>query len=184
MLDRAALCAAFEAGHPPPLSFFYGHQPAKDGRITAACLSQWWGQPFTVEGEVFPTAEHWMMAGKARLFGDEQARAQILAAPTPGKAKAIGRKARGFVEEQWRASRSRIVVEGNVAKFGQHEGLRRFLLGTGEAILVEASPSDRIWGIGLAATDPRAADPRQWLGETLLGFALVEARAILRAQGA
>ena len=189
MLDRAVLCAAWEAGRPIPLYFFYGHRPAKDGRVTASCLSQWWEQPFRGrqdggqdggQEETFPTAEHWMMAGKARLFGDEEIRAQILAAPTPGRAKALGRKVRGFTEEGWRANRSRIVTEGNVAKFGAHPDLRRFLLGTGDAILVEASPSDRIWGIGLAADDPRAADPRQWRGENLLGFALVEARAILR----
>jgi ribA/ribD-fused uncharacterized protein len=73
-------------------------------------------------------------------------------------------------------------VAGNVAKFGQHDDLRAFLLGTGSRVLVEASPGDRIWGIGLTEADPRAADPRSWRGLNLLGFALMEARAQLRDQ--
>lgn len=182
-MDLASLRALADTGRPLEFFFFYGCAPAKDGSITASCLSQWWQQPFASgrgDGEVFPTAEHWMMAGKARLFGDEEVRAQILAAPTPGKAKALGRKVRGFTDEAWYAHRSRIVAEGNIAKFGQHPALRAFLLGTGDKVLVEASPSDRIWGIGLSAADPRAADPRQWQGQNLLGFALMEARAALR----
>ena len=50
--------------------FFWGHQPSKDGTITKSCLSQWYAAPFVVDGLVYPTAEHWMMAEKARLFGD------------------------------------------------------------------------------------------------------------------
>jgi hypothetical protein len=73
------------------------------------------------------------------------------------------------------------VVEGNVAKFGQHAGLRGFLLGTGDRVLVEASPRDRIWGIGLGASDELAADPGNWRGLNLLGFALMEVRRQLLA---
>jgi ribA/ribD-fused uncharacterized protein len=69
-----------------------------------------------------------------------------------------------------------IVVDANTAKFGQNPPLRDFLLGTGERVIVEASPTDRIWGIGLAASDERAADPAQWRGLNLLGFALMQAR--------
>jgi ribA/ribD-fused uncharacterized protein len=64
----------------------------------------------------------------------------------------------------------------------QHPDLREFLLGTGDRVLVEASPQDRIWGIGLAADDERASVPEQWLGLNLLGFALMEVRHRLRAQ--
>ena len=77
-----------------------------------------------------------------------------------------------------------LVVTGNMAKFGQHRDLREFLVGTGDRVLVEASPQDRIWGIGLAADDERAASPRQWLGLNLLGFALMEVRHRLKNQGA
>lgn len=74
--------------------FFWGHQVPRDGSITKGCLSQWYPAPFTVEGLVCPTAEHWMMAEKARLFGDLEMADQILAAPEPKQAKALGRRVR------------------------------------------------------------------------------------------
>ena len=73
-----------------------------------------------------------------------------------------------------------IVVEGSVHKFAAHDDLRAFLLNTGERVLVEASPVDRVWGIGLAAGDEGANDPERWRGPNLLGFALMEARRRLR----
>jgi ribA/ribD-fused uncharacterized protein len=92
------------------------------------------------------------------------------------------RQVRGFCEQVWTQRRVELVVTGNLAKFGQHRDLREFLLGTGDRVLVEASPQDRIWGIGLAANDERATVPEQWLGLNLLGFALMEVRHRLRAQ--
>lgn len=68
-----------------------------------------------------------------------------------------------------------------MAKFGQHRRLRDFLVGTGSRVLVEASPRDRVWGIGLAADDGRAGSPERWPGLNLLGFALMEVRRQLRA---
>jgi ribA/ribD-fused uncharacterized protein len=110
------------------------------------------------------------------LFGDEHAAARIRATTDPAKAKALGREVQGFDEQRWTAERFRIVVTGNLAKFGQHPDLREYLRSTGDKVLVEASPEDRVWGIGLAATDARAADPRTWRGQNLLGFALMEVR--------
>jgi ribA/ribD-fused uncharacterized protein len=72
---------------------------------------------------------------------------------------------------------------GNLAKFAQHPDLAGFLLGTRERVLVEASPVDRVWGIGLAAGDERAGSPREWRGLNLLGFALMAAREALAARG-
>lgn len=160
---------------------FWGHRPLPDGRIGASCLSQWWPSPFTVDGVRYATAEHWMMAGKARLFGDPEAEARALAARTPAEAKKHGRLVRGFDEEVWRRERFRLVTEGSTHKFAADPALRAFLLNTGERVLVEASPVDRIWGIGLAADDERAQDPARWRGLNLLGFALMEARERLRA---
>ncbi len=132
-----------------------------------------------VGGETYATAEHWMMAGKARMFGDERIVPRILKARTPAEAKSLGRQVQGFDEERWVAGRFELVVAGSVAKFGQDAALLAYLLGTSRRVLVEASPLDRIWGIGLAADDENAVRPAQWRGLNLLGFALMEARARL-----
>jgi ribA/ribD-fused uncharacterized protein len=121
-----------------------------------------------------------MMAEKARLFGDQAAAALILAAGGPAAAKTIGRQVRGFSDERWAAARFDIVVRGNVAKFGADQSLRAYLLSTGDDVLVEASPTDRVWGIGVRDQDDRARQPDRWPGLNLLGFALVEARRQLR----
>ncbi|PWI11141.1 DUF1768 domain-containing protein [Streptomyces sp. NWU339] len=178
--SRETLVEALRAGRRVKYLYFWGHRPLPDGRIGASCLSQWWPSPFTVDGVTYATAEHWMMAAKARLFADPEGERRVLAAGHPSQAKEAGRLVRGFDEEMWRRERFRVVVEGSVHKFAAHPDLRAFLLGTGDRILVEASPVDRVWGIGLAATDERAADPEQWCGPNLLGFALVRARARLR----
>jgi ribA/ribD-fused uncharacterized protein len=159
---------------------FWGHQPRRDGIPDQSCLSQWWPAPFIVGGTAYASAEHWMMANKARIFDDEETRAMILAARTPAEAKKLGRLVRGFDELTWAAARFEIVVEGSVAKFGQHPELLTYLLGTSKRVLVEASPRDRIWGIGLASTDEAATDPERWRGLNLLGFALMEARSRLQ----
>jgi ribA/ribD-fused uncharacterized protein len=176
----AELTEAIDRGEQVKFLFFWGHKPQPDGSLGRGCLSQWWPAPFSVDGVVFATAEHYMMWRKAMLFGDEQIAAQILAAPHPSQAKALGRQARGFDDAAWAAHRFEIVVAGSVAKFGQDPGLRDFLLATGDRVLVEASPRDRVWGIGLGAANERAEDPRQWRGLNLLGFALMRARETLR----
>ncbi|MGI8333751.1 NADAR family protein [Actinomadura scrupuli] len=178
-VEEARACE--ERGERLKYVFFWGHQAARPGRIDKSCLSQWSEHPFTVEGVTYRTAEHWMMAGKARLFGDEEVLARIVAAPHPKAAKDLGRRVRGYDEETWAAHRSDIVTAGNVAKFGQDPALKEYLLGTGGRVLVEASPLDRIWGIGLPADDERAVRPSQWRGLNLLGFALMRARADLSA---
>ncbi|WP_434403376.1 NADAR family protein [Streptomyces sp. NBC_01353] len=159
---------------------FWGHRPRPDGQLSASCLSQWWASPFEVDGVRYATAEHWMMAAKARLFGDPEAERAALSSRTPAEAKKAGRLVRGFDETVWQRERFGIVVEGSVHKFASDDALRAFLLGTGGRVLVEASPLDRVWGIGLAADDPRAMDPARWQGLNLLGFALMEARERLR----
>ncbi|MFE9775721.1 NADAR family protein [Streptomyces sp. NPDC005931] len=178
--SREALVEALRSGAKVRYLHFWGHRPLPDGRIGASCLSQWWPAPFTVDGVRYATAEHWMMAAKARLFEDAEAEREVLAADHPSRAKKAGRLVRGFDEATWRRERFGIVVEGSVHKFAADDGLRSFLLGTGERVLVEASPVDRIWGIGLAADDRAATDPERWRGPNLLGFALMEARRRLR----
>ncbi|MGW4216070.1 NADAR family protein [Streptomyces bacillaris] len=160
---------------------FWGHRPRPDGRLGAGCLSQWWPSPFTVDGVAYASAEHWMMAGKARLFGDAEAERAAVSATSPAAAKKAGRLVRGFDEDVWIRERFALVVEGSLHKFGQDPELAGYLLGTGDRVLVEASPLDRVWGIGLAADDERVERPREWEGLNLLGFALMEARERLRA---
>jgi ribA/ribD-fused uncharacterized protein len=138
-----------EQGELPELLLFWGHRPPKGGGVGKACLSQWYPAPFTVDGVRYATAEHFMMAGKARLFGDAEAEKRVLAGDDPGKAKGAGRKVRGFDEETWAEHRYDLVVAANEAKFGQHPALRDFLLATGDRVLVEASPYDTVWGFRL-----------------------------------
>jgi ribA/ribD-fused uncharacterized protein len=161
--------------------FFWGHRPLAGGGVGVSCLSQWFASALTVDGQRYATAEHFMMAGKARLFGDEETAAAILAAPDPGRVKALGRRVAGFDEATWERHRYDIVVAGNLAKFGQHDRLRGFLLDTSDDVLVEASPQDAVWGIGVTASDPRAEHPLDWPGLNLLGFALMDVRAALRS---
>ncbi len=117
-----------------------------------------------------------MMAAKARLFGDSPSLDKILTSKHPKQAKDLGRSVAGFDEAAWVNHRFEIVIAANEAKFRQNPQLAQFLVSTGSRVLVEASPVDRIWGIGMAADDRRATSPLQWRGLNLLGFALMEVR--------
>lgn len=180
MWTREKLVKHLAEGHAADFLFFWGHTPKREGTVDASCLSQWFPIEFSIDGVRYATAEHFMMAEKARLFRDDEALARILVAPTPADAKAVGREVRGYDDAAWEAARFAAVVRGNLAKFGQNEAPRAFLLGTGERILVEASPRDRVWGIGMGASNPDARDPARWRGRNLLGFALMAAREELR----
>lgn len=158
--------------------FFWGHT-AKD-MVTKSCFSQWFPGKFEENGIIYKTAEHYMMAGKARLFNDPETEEEILKAGTPNQAKALGRKVKNFDPKLWDDYKYEIVTQGNLLKFSQNHKFKDFLLSTGEKILVEASPYDRIWGIGMLETDNRAENPLLWNGENLLGFALMEVRDQLK----
>lgn len=155
--------------------FFWGHQEKK-GQTTKSCFSQWYDSPFVEGNTKFQTAEHYMMHAKALLFDDLAAATKVLSAKTPGEAKAIGREIQAFNEKQWLEARFEIVVNANLAKFSHNSELRQFLINTGDRVLVEASPVDKIWGIGLAKGDPLADSPSDWQGLNLLGYALMEVR--------
>lgn len=156
--------------------FFWGHTPKQPNQIDKSCLSQWYPASFEIAGIHYPTAEHYMMAEKARLFADEQCLEKILQASSPAQAKKLGRQIEGFEQAAWDARCMEIVIAGNTAKFAQNSDLLEFLHSTGTRILVEASPHDRIWGIGLTADNPKALDPVLWQGDNLLGFALMAVR--------
>jgi len=162
--------------------FFWGHTPKMPGAVDKSCLSQWFPASFVVNDMLYHTAEHWMMAKKAELFKDEDALSKILSTTKPGTAKALGREVRDFDKNAWDANAYKFVVEGNIHKFSQHETLKSFLLKTGNKIIVEASPRDFIWGIGLGQDRKEAMSPNTWRGTNLLGFALMEARDELLKQ--
>lgn len=143
-------------------------------------FSQWYPSPFRLDGCDFNCAEQYMMYCKAKLFADHAAARAILAAASPAEQKQLGRTVQRFDEETWKLFREGIVFQGSWAKYSQNELLRQTLLATGTRTLVEASPKDRIWGIGLEENDPRALDPAQWRGANLLGKALMRVRACLR----
>lgn len=179
---RDQLIDLVHAGSTPRYLFFWGHR--EHTRLTKSCFSQWYPSRFVVDGKNFATAEHYMMYQKAMLFGDVAAALRVIAARSPGEAKAIGRQVLGFEQACWEANCFEIVVRGNFAKFSQNKALGDFLIGTGSQVLVEASPVDPIWGIGLAADNPAAEMPQSWQGLNLLGFALMEVRACLAHSGA
>ena len=160
--------------------FFWGHTPKKDETIGSFCFSQWYPSTFVVKNITYPTAEHWMMAEKARLFNDSDIEAQIIKSMVPGQVKALGRQIKGFDEELWMNNRFDIVVEGNFHKFTQNEAMKEYLLNTHERVLVEASPVDNIWGIGLSKESKNIENPNTWRGSILLGFALMKVRDRIR----
>ncbi|WP_373545819.1 NADAR family protein [Chamaesiphon sp.] len=169
----------FDRGESLDYLFFWSHRPNPDGAVGKTCFSQWFEASFEIDGISYKTAEHYMMAAKARLFDDRIILPEILAANHPRQTQILGRKIQGFQETIWNEHRFQIVVDGNVAKFQQNPLLTEFILNTQDRILVEASPDDRIWGIGLAADNPNIKNPHLWQGNNLLGFALMEVRSLL-----
>ena len=155
--------------------FFWGHQKSKHG-ITKSCFSQWYESPFAHEDITYKTAEHFMMAEKAKLFNDTKAFNKIISAEEPGKAKRIGREIVNFEEQIWLKNRFKIVQQANLLKFSQDPELKKFILNTENRVLVEASPVDPIWGIGMASDHPDVESPKLWKGLNLLGFALMLVR--------
>ncbi|MFL5513165.1 MAG: NADAR family protein [Gemmatimonadales bacterium] len=113
---------------------------------------------------------------KALLFDDRQTAERIMQAGHPRTQKVLGRQVRGFLKEHWDAVAREVVYRGNWAKFTQDPELHAALLATAGTTLVEASPSDTIWGIGLGEDDPRARDRASWLGTNWLGEVLTRVR--------
>jgi ribA/ribD-fused uncharacterized protein len=121
------------------------------------------------------------MYQKAILFRDHEIAQQILMTDTPLAAKRLGRAVRGFDPKVWGAKCEDVVLRACLMKFHQNPAFRSFLLGLGNSAIAEASPRDRIWGIGMGQTNPLAKDPTKWKGANLLGRVLMRTRAALRA---
>ncbi|KAK3612626.1 hypothetical protein CHS0354_042136 [Potamilus streckersoni] len=139
-------------------------------------FSQWYRTKFIVEEHQFSTAEQYMMYQKAKLFSDDEMAKKILTEVIPKKQKKLGRQVKNFKPELWKDNCIRIVKAGNRNKFFQNEDLKNHLFSTYPKILVEASPYDKIWGIGRDANDSKAQTKETWLGHNLLGYALTDVR--------
>jgi len=147
---------------------------------TAHPFSNFHPSVFTVDGQTFQTAEQYIMYRKAMTFGDEASAEQILAARDPGECKKFGRHVRPYDDAVWSAVRDDVAFDACFHKFAQNPPLRDVLLSTGDALLVEASPTDAIWGIGFSEQDA-PAHRHQW-GQNLLGLALMRVRNALREE--
>lgn len=139
-------------------------------------FSQWDYSPFTIAGQRYNCAEQFMMASKAQLFGDVEAREAIMLAANPSAQKAIGKCVRGFNKVRWEQDAKLYVYRASRAKYeqnGEHLAALKASIGL---VIVEASPYDPIWGIGLGVEDPRAVDQAQWQGTNWLGQILTDLR--------
>ncbi len=143
-------------------------------------FSNWYPSIFTHNGITFSRGEQYMMYQKAIMFGDINTAHAILLTGNPKEQKDLGRMVSNYNDAVWSAKRVEIMVEGLFEKFNQNPLLKEALLNTGDTIIVEASPVDRIWGIGLAEDDPRALDQSKWLGQNLLGITLMQVRDAIR----
>jgi ribA/ribD-fused uncharacterized protein len=143
-------------------------------------FSNWYPSIFTHNGITFSRGEQYMMYRKAMMFGDVNIAHAILLTGNPKEQKDLGRMVSNYDDAAWSDKRVEIMVEGLFEKFNQNPLLKEALLNTGDTIIVEASPVDRVWGIGLAEDDPRAIDQKQWRGQNLLGITLMKVRDDIR----
>ena len=143
---------------------------------TESPFSNWHPAEFVVNDIHYNCTEQYMMHQKAVLFDDKETAERILQVDSPKAQKALGRKVRNFDKDTWEANCKQILYDGNRAKFTQNEGLLSTLLATAGTTLVEASPVDRIWGIGLSAADPKAQSRDTWRGKNWLGEVLTRLR--------
>lgn len=143
-------------------------------------LSNWYRCDFSAEGIRYSSMEQYMMYQKAVLFRDIEMAEQILATDNVGKIKALGRSVRNYEEIVWNGMRQITVYRGLCQKFEQNAALKNKLLATRDSILAECAVQDKIWGIGLSMKDERRFDLKRWQGQNLLGFSLMQVRAVLQ----
>ena len=145
-------------------------------------LSQWHMSNFVINGTVFVCAEQYMMYSKSLLFNDLETSYKIMDSRNPHEHQKLGRVVKNFDLNVWNENARKIVYTGNYARFTQNEDDKELLLSTGDKTCVEASPVDKIWGIGLAATDPRALNRATWRGRNWLGEVLTQVREDIKKE--
>jgi ribA/ribD-fused uncharacterized protein len=143
-------------------------------------FSQWYDCKFVEDRITFTSAEQYMMYHKAKAFNDYGSMFLVMDTTSPREQKAIGRAIKGYSDEIWGPIRYATVVQGNYLKFTQNEDLKALILSTGNKHIVEASPYDKVWGIGLGPADDKVLDESKWDGQNLLGKAVMEVRDRIR----
>lgn len=143
-------------------------------------FSQWHRSFFVVDNIRYNAAEQYMMASKARLFNDQETLLKIMSTSDVREQKHLGRVVKNFNADIWADKCLDIVIKGNYAKFSQNPDMKNDLLDTGDRIMVEASPYDKIWGIGIGEDHPDILDESKWQGTNLLGKALMAVRERIR----
>lgn len=142
-------------------------------------FSQWYSSKFEVAGVEYNCAEQFMMASKAKIFGDKETHKKIMESTNPEEQKALGRKVKNFNVAVWEKTAKEVVYIANMAKFSD-PSLKQFLLDTGNKEIVETSPYDVIWGIGMGEDNPDRFDKTKWKGKNWLGEVLMRVRKDLR----
>lgn len=143
--------------------------------------SQWYQSVMTIDNIKYNCCEQYMMHQKALYFGDEDTAEKIMLTSHPKDQKALGREVKNFNKEEWDKVNLQIVYKGNLHKFSQNKDLLDELLETGDKILVEASPYDKIWGIGMGENDKDINNPLLWKGQNLLGWVITLVRQELKS---
>jgi ribA/ribD-fused uncharacterized protein len=138
--------------------------------------SQWYPADMVIDYHEYNTCEQYMMHQKALLFNDTEIAEKIMREWDPREQKSLGRQVRNFDRVKWDKYCLSFVFNGNLAKFTQNEDLKNELLATGDRILVEASPEDFIWGIGMDEFQESIDNPLSWRGMNLLGQAITLVR--------
>lgn len=147
--------------------FFWGNQ---------STFSNWYLESFQHAGVWYNCSEQFMMQQKALLFKDYEQAEIIMRSPSPRDQKALGRGVYGFDRETWMRECIDIMVPGLVSKFTQSPKALQEIINSGDRIIVEASPTDRIWGIGMKQNDEGVEDQSNWKGLNLLGTCLMKSR--------
>lgn len=139
-------------------------------------FSNWYSCKFRDGETEYNCSEQYMMAEKARMFGDEETREKILACTHPRDQKDLGRKVKNFDSVKWSLKCKEIMYRGLYLKFTQNSDILNTMEQTRGTLLVEAAADDTVWGIGLGEDDPRIHDPRNWRGTNFLGEVLTKVR--------
>ena len=177
--DLTWLKQQYDSGTQPEFLFFSEMPAGPHSSSAHMMLAQWYPSGFSVQGDQYLHAAHWMMVQKAKLFDDDEAAASLLTLKDNREIKSRGRHIVGFDQRRWDDNKYSIVVLGNLHKFSQHPILRAYISETRPMVLTEANPDDGVWGIGMQENAPGATNPHHWRGLNLLGFALMEVRDIL-----